>query len=571
MRLPDLVAYQAAVQHPATAFSDPALKAASVVTGRLGLPRAVSGNFAVTYELRKGAQRWAVRCFHRDAADRASRYAAISQTLASARDGPLVPIDYIENGVRVGPTWYPITRMAWIDGRPLNVAIEQHLDQPSALDELERRLRSLVANLRQHGIAHGDLQHGNILVDASRMLRLVDYDGMFVPALRGRAASETGDPNYQHPQRSTQFNADLDRFAAIVIVIALRALRAEPDLWPEYNSGDNLLFRRADFADPSRSALFRDLHSIPALRELTERFVRVCENDYAQIPTLAEFVRVTVNKARTSWSVRRATLQTAIAISSTDRLVATGEREGKIHIRERDSGRARRSLSVDAPVESLAFTPSGHVQVVTCGGPVVTTWSTAETSNAKRTFSVRGRRVRAVALSSNAEWLAAAGDRGELRCWRVPTGRVAGTFAVGHLVAVAVCVAGKRFAIADARGDIHVWRLRDGQRIGTLALGRGVTCLALSQTYLAVGQANGCVSVWDIQSGQPAFREFQLAGPVMGVALSSDCASVAATARDGTVCLRTLRPRPKSAVVPIRREPRPIVRVFAWLKRVALL
>jgi len=88
VRLPDLVAYQAAVQHPTTAFSDPELRAASVTTGRLGLPRAVAGNFAVTYQLHSAARRWAVRCFHRDAADRAQRYAAISTTLRTLAATP---------------------------------------------------------------------------------------------------------------------------------------------------------------------------------------------------------------------------------------------------------------------------------------------------------------------------------------------------------------------------------------------------------------------------------------------------------------------------------------------------
>src|SRR5215471_12407374 len=108
MRLPDLVAYQAAVQHPNTAFADPQLRSASVARGRLGLPRAVAGNFAVTYQLCMGAQQWAVRCFHREAADRASRYAAISAVLTGLRDGPLVPIEYLQTGVRVGSAWYPI-------------------------------------------------------------------------------------------------------------------------------------------------------------------------------------------------------------------------------------------------------------------------------------------------------------------------------------------------------------------------------------------------------------------------------------------------------------------------------
>src|SRR5215469_5225942 len=98
MRLPDLVAYHAAVQHPSTAFSDADLRKAAVSTNRLGLPRVAAGNFALTYQLCMGSRQWAVRCFHRDVADRARRYAAISQTLAGLTDGALVPIGYLPVG-----------------------------------------------------------------------------------------------------------------------------------------------------------------------------------------------------------------------------------------------------------------------------------------------------------------------------------------------------------------------------------------------------------------------------------------------------------------------------------------
>jgi hypothetical protein len=124
VRLPDLVAYQAAVQHPTTAFSDPELRAATVTTGRLGLPRAVAGNFAVTYQLRQAARRWAVRCFHRDAADRAQRYAAISSTLRTLGSDAFVQIAYLPTGVRVGKAWYPVTKMPWLDGATFNRAVE---------------------------------------------------------------------------------------------------------------------------------------------------------------------------------------------------------------------------------------------------------------------------------------------------------------------------------------------------------------------------------------------------------------------------------------------------------------
>src|SRR5918911_1765712 len=294
MRLPDLVAYQAAVQHPETAFGDADLRAATITSNRLGLPRVAAGNFALTYQLSRAGRRWAVRCFHRDAVDRARRYAAISQTLASIRGGPLVTIAYLPLGVRVGQSWFPITKMPWLDGRPFNRAIEAGLGSPSALAELEHRFVALLADLRRLGVAHGDLQHGNILVEHSGALKLVDYDGMFVPALHGMHASESGDPNYQHPGRALQFNAELDRFAALVIVVALRALAHAPELWRTYNTGDNLLFRRADFASPDTSALFRDLRARAATRDLAERFARVCQSDYALVPPLGDFLRVNV-------------------------------------------------------------------------------------------------------------------------------------------------------------------------------------------------------------------------------------------------------------------------------------
>ena len=559
MRLPDLVAYQAAVQHPSTAFGDPALKSATVVTGRLGLPRAVTGNFAVTYELQSGSQRWAIRCFHREAADRASRYAAISQTLASAGHGPLVPIEYVQNGVRVGQTWYPITRMPWIDGHPLNVAIEAHLGEVRFLGALERRFTALVADLRKLAIAHGDLQHGNVLVDAAGNLRLVDYDGMFVPALRGRSASETGDPNYQHPRRSAQFDAELDRFSALVIVIALRALAAEPSLWRTYNTGDNLLFRRADFADPSHSKLLRDLSGIASVRELAERFAKVCESDFARVPTLDEFLRVRATTSPRSWTLRRSTLQSVIAFSSDDALVASGEREGKIHIRERDSGRSKRTLRADGPVEALAFTPGGDVRVVRREGALL--------SVGGHQFTARSL-VCASALSPDAEWLTCVDDHGLVTCWKISSGRATATFSVSSVVAMALD--GQQIAVADKRGTVWLYRMRDGVRFAGFAVGGGVTCLAMRAGRLAVGHAQGYVTVWDIAAQQPAFRDVELGfAPIECVALSSDCTRVAASTRDGAVSVRRLRAVPKRA--PVSAEPARIVRIFDWLRRVALL
>ena len=44
--------------------------------------------------------------------------------------------------------------------------------------------------MREHVIAHGDLQHGNIIVQDDGTIRLVDYDGCYVPELAGLKSNE---------------------------------------------------------------------------------------------------------------------------------------------------------------------------------------------------------------------------------------------------------------------------------------------------------------------------------------------------------------------------------------------
>src|SRR5207244_11807147 len=125
----------------------------------------------------------------------------------------------------------------------------------------------LAAEMREARMAHGDLQHGNVLLvpgnqARAMVLRLIDYDGMWVPALDGMAACEVGHPNYQHPQRLRQggYTAETDRFAHLVIFTALRCLGAGgPALWGRHDSGENLLFRESDFTRPHESRLWPEL------------------------------------------------------------------------------------------------------------------------------------------------------------------------------------------------------------------------------------------------------------------------------------------------------------------------
>jgi YD repeat-containing protein len=615
MRLPDLVAYQAAVQHPATAFSDPHLRAATVATGQLGLPRAVSGNFAVTYQLRAGSQQWAVRCFHREASDRASRYAAISQTLAPLRGGPLVPIEYHDSGVRVGAGWYPITKMAWIDGFPLNRAVEAGLSKPATLREYERRFIDIVAELRQRGIAHGDLQHGNILVDATGKLRLVDYDGMFVAALRGRTANESGDPNYQHPQRGSQFDAELDRFAALVIVVALRALAAAPRLWQVHNTGDNLLFRRTDLADPAHSPVFRDLAGVPEVRDLAHRLADAAQRGYSDVPLLDAFLgkpaavvsttpKPTKPAAAASitpkpmkpghvavlntlygpkpraWKLRRAALQEALAFSADGALLASAEVSGRIHLRQSSTGRTDRTLRLPRSAGSLrglAFVATGRLLAVTSDGPNLGVWDALE-AHRLHELVCSARPLRAVALSSSGAWLAAASADGTLRTWRLDTGRLVAAFNLaGSSSALAVSPDGRYLAAAAARGKVRLCAVAGGAVIGSLSPGGSVTGLTYTRdgSRLTVGTADGRITLWDMHSQECIGELAALATPLQCIAISADSRALGVAGRDGSIWLR----RVKVQSTPPRLRTPPAAsrvissgfRLFDWLRRVALL
>jgi serine/threonine protein kinase len=255
--------YNEALQNPRLSFEDADLQAGTPDITPLGLPRPITGGFASVYSVRSNSRRWAVRCFLRDFADHRERYGEIARHLAAARLPYMVHFQFLEKGIRVRGQWYPILKMEWIEGSTFQEAIEANIQNPEALINLAERWIKMLAALKQHGIAHGDLQHGNILI-AGGDFRLIDYDGMFVPSLAGRASHEVGHRNYQHPARvETDFGPHLDNFSGWVIYFTLIALSVDGSFWGRYgNNQEHLLFQKEDFDQPRFSRVFRSLRHI---------------------------------------------------------------------------------------------------------------------------------------------------------------------------------------------------------------------------------------------------------------------------------------------------------------------
>lgn len=215
MSWPTLSDYQEAIQHPETCFIDDDLRKAEIIMDKHDMPKVISGNFASVYELKNKANKktkWAVRCFNRPIDDHESRYKSITQVLRGAQLSSMVFFDYIPEGIYVDGNAYPILKMEWIDGIPINRCIEQNLTNNGSLISLAEQWFELVRSLQSRRIAHGDFQNGNILVSNGK-LRLIDYDGMYVPSLSGYKSNELGHPNFQHPDRTDRdFNSYLDIF-----------------------------------------------------------------------------------------------------------------------------------------------------------------------------------------------------------------------------------------------------------------------------------------------------------------------------------------------------------------------
>jgi len=296
---PDLTEYHEAVQHPPKAFADPGLRAVALELDQFGMPKPATGGNAVVYKAREPGgflsfkKTWAIRCFLRPISDHAERYEAISKHLHKVRLPYDVNFRFLKQGIQIRSGWFPIVKMQWAEGDLLHVHVEKQLRYPGSLASLRAKWATLVRDLENARVAHGDLQHGNILVRGGS-IHLVDYDGMWVPALKGRHATETGHRAYQHPERSEQdYGQEIDRFSALVIYLSLAALEKDARLWERFHTGDNLIFVREDFQQVGRSEIWQQLRRIGSAQidQLAAAMAAMLQQPPMKVSTLDSVLR----------------------------------------------------------------------------------------------------------------------------------------------------------------------------------------------------------------------------------------------------------------------------------------
>jgi len=282
--------YYKAVQAPARVFTVPKLQAAEFVWDSLG-PTLARGSSAVVFQASVEGQPQALRCYIRNDASSRDRYSALDAYLAANDLSPYVSgTTWLDEAIQVNRATWPVLTMDWIDGRTLNEYVDFLVasSNAAALTTLAAKWRALVGLLQSSEFAHGDLQHGNVMVDQDGRLRLVDFDGVWIPQLAGQSPpTEFGHPNYQRPLRHV-WNRWLDTFSALVIYLSLVALGKDPALWLALYNSKNLLFAKNDFFPPFKTEAWKQLAAMgdPQVDELVRRLQECCDPDWTSTKSL---------------------------------------------------------------------------------------------------------------------------------------------------------------------------------------------------------------------------------------------------------------------------------------------
>ena len=242
-----------------------------------GNPIMSSGNFAVVFKMKdiNTGKLHAVKCFIKDQEGRNESYAMIADELKNVNSPYILPIRFLKKELFVdtsqsNETEFPVLVMDWVEGKTLDAYLRENLDNQYRLQVLSYRFCQMSAWLMSQPFAHGDLKPDNILVQEDGSLVLVDYDGFYVPAMKGQEARELGSPDFRHPQRTPQdFDEHIDGFSIATIALSLKAISIDAQLYHAYAASDRLLLSANDYHDIGSSKTMQKIIQLASDTELS--------------------------------------------------------------------------------------------------------------------------------------------------------------------------------------------------------------------------------------------------------------------------------------------------------------
>lgn len=244
------------------------------VLDKYGEPYRSSGAFAVVFKMKdeQTGKCYALKCFTEEQEGRAEAYRQIAEELEYVDSPYITSVKYIEKELFVDSNCedeeFHVLLMDWIEGETMETYIAANYTDTHAMSMLCYRFCKMAAWLRSQSFAHGDIKPDNIMVRPDGTLTLVDYDGMFVPTMKGQKSPAVGTKDFSHPLRTIDdFNETIDDFALASIALSLKAISLDPSLLHTYGASDRLLFSAADYIDLSKSKTFTALQGLLADEE----------------------------------------------------------------------------------------------------------------------------------------------------------------------------------------------------------------------------------------------------------------------------------------------------------------
>ena len=239
------------------------------VLDKYGEPYRSSGAFAVVFKMKdeQTGKCYALKCFTEEQEGRAEAYHKIAEELEFVDSPYITSVKYLENEIFVDSNCedeeFPVLLMDWIEGETMETYVAANYTDTHAMSMLCYRFCKMAAWLRSQSFAHGDIKPDNIMVRPDGTLTLVDYDGMFVPAMKGQKSPTIGTKDFSHPLRTIDdFDETIDDFALASIALSLKAISLNPSLLQTYGASDRLLFSAADYLDLSKSKTFTALQGL---------------------------------------------------------------------------------------------------------------------------------------------------------------------------------------------------------------------------------------------------------------------------------------------------------------------
>ena len=246
-----------------------------------GEPYRSSGAFAVVFKMqdKSSGKYYALKCFTEEQQGRAEAYRQIADELDLLDSPYITSVKYMEKELFVDSQCeedeFPVLLMDWVDGETMEAYIAANYHNQSAMSLLCYRFGKMAAWLRTQSFSHGDIKPDNIIVRPDGSLTLVDYDGMFVPSMKGSQSPTIGTRDFSHPLRTVDdFDETIDDFSLASIALSLKAISMKSTLLDIYGASDRLLFSENDYRNPSNSKV------ISALQDL------MCDKDFCTLYSL---------------------------------------------------------------------------------------------------------------------------------------------------------------------------------------------------------------------------------------------------------------------------------------------